>query len=70
MMQSEFFSPHAKDKSTMIAVGAGVTGYKARPGKVLAARLSKDQLLAGEYFWNVEEVQKHLECDKTASRRM
>jgi SagB-type dehydrogenase family enzyme len=47
---TEFFSPHAKDKSTMIAVGAGVTGYKARPGKVLAARLSKDQLSAGEYF--------------------
>jgi SagB-type dehydrogenase family enzyme len=47
---TEFFSPHAKDKSTMIAVGAGVTGYKARPGKVLTARLSKDQLLAGEYF--------------------
>jgi SagB-type dehydrogenase family enzyme len=47
---TEFFSPHAKDKSTMIAVGAGVPGYKARPGKVLAARLSKDQLLAGEYF--------------------
>jgi hypothetical protein len=46
---TEFFSPHAKDKSTMIAVGAGVTGYKARPGKVLTARLSKDQLLAGEY---------------------
>ncbi|MFL6403132.1 MAG: SagB/ThcOx family dehydrogenase [Nitrososphaeraceae archaeon] len=47
---TEFFSPHAKDKSTMIAVGAGVTGYKARPGKVLTARLSKDQLSAGEYF--------------------
>jgi hypothetical protein len=47
---TEFFSPHAKDKSTMIAVGAGVPGYKARPGKVLAARLSKDQLSAGEYF--------------------
>jgi SagB-type dehydrogenase family enzyme len=47
---TEFFSPHAKDKSTMIAVGAGVPGYKARPGKVLDARLSKDQLSAGEYF--------------------
>jgi hypothetical protein len=34
----------------MIAVGAGVTGYKARPGKVLAARLSRDQLLSVEYF--------------------
>ena len=43
---TEFFSPHAKDKSTMIAVGVGIPGYKARRGKVLAARLSKDQLLA------------------------
>src|SRR6266704_888923 len=32
---TEFFSPHAKEKSTMIAVGVGVPGYKARPGKVL-----------------------------------
>ena len=45
-----FFSPHAKDKSTMIVVGVGVPGYKARPGKVLAARLSRHQLLSGEYF--------------------
>ncbi len=43
---TEFFSPHAKDKSTMMAVGVGVPGYKARPGKVLAARLSRDQLLS------------------------
>jgi SagB-type dehydrogenase family enzyme len=47
---TEFFSPHAKNKSTMMAVGVGVTEYKARPGKVLAARLSRDQLLSGEYF--------------------
>ncbi len=32
---TEFFSPHAKDKSTMIAVGVGVPAYKARPGRVL-----------------------------------
>ncbi|HWY28219.1 MAG TPA: SagB/ThcOx family dehydrogenase [Candidatus Sulfotelmatobacter sp.] len=32
---TEFFSPHAKDKSTMIAVGLGVPAYKARPGTVL-----------------------------------
>ena len=32
---TEFFSPHAKEKSTMIAVGLGVPAYKARPGKVL-----------------------------------
>jgi hypothetical protein len=47
---TEYFSPHAKDKSTMIVVGVGVPGYKARPGKVLAARLSRDQLLSEEYF--------------------
>ena len=44
------FSPHAKDKSTMIVVGVGVPGYKARPGEVLAARLSRHQLLSREYF--------------------
>jgi SagB-type dehydrogenase family enzyme len=32
---TEFFSPHAKEKSPMIAVGVGVPGYKARPGKIL-----------------------------------
>src|SRR5947208_15268193 len=33
---TEFFSPHAKEKSTMIAVGLGVADYKARGGRVLA----------------------------------
>jgi SagB-type dehydrogenase family enzyme len=32
---TEYFSPHAKEKSTMIAVGLGVPAYKARPGRVL-----------------------------------
>jgi len=32
---AEFFSPHAKEKSTMIAVGLGIPAYKARPGRVL-----------------------------------
>jgi SagB-type dehydrogenase family enzyme len=32
---TEFFSPHARDKSTMIAVGIGKPAYKARPGKIL-----------------------------------
>lgn len=32
---TEFFSPHAEEKSTMIAVGLGVPAYKARPGRVL-----------------------------------
>ncbi|HZD13233.1 MAG TPA: hypothetical protein VE177_06915, partial [Candidatus Binatus sp.] len=32
---TEFFSPHAKSESPMIAVGVGVPGYKARRGTVL-----------------------------------
>ncbi len=32
---TEFFSPHAKGKSTMIAVGVGVPAYKARSGTIL-----------------------------------
>jgi len=32
---TEFFSPHAKGRNTMIAVGVGVPAYRARPGKVL-----------------------------------
>ena len=42
---TEFFSPHANNKSTMIAVGIGVPAYKANPGKILAPRLTRDQLL-------------------------
>jgi hypothetical protein len=43
---TEFFSPHAENKSTMMAVGVGVPGYKAHSGKILAARLSREQLLS------------------------
>ena len=32
---TEFFSPHAKEKSTMIAVGVGVPAYRARKGQIL-----------------------------------
>jgi SagB-type dehydrogenase family enzyme len=32
---TEFFSPHAQDLSTMIAVGVGLPAYKARPGRIL-----------------------------------
>ena len=42
---SEFFSPHAADKSTMIAVGIGVPGYKSRPGKNLAGQLTRNEIL-------------------------
>jgi SagB-type dehydrogenase family enzyme len=42
---TEFFSPHASNKSTMIVVGIGVPAYKANPGKILRPRLTKEQLL-------------------------
>ena len=42
---TEFFSPHASNKSTMIVVGIGVPAYKANPGKILPPRLTKEQLL-------------------------
>jgi hypothetical protein len=41
---SEFFSPHAADKSTMIAVGVGVPGYKSRPGKIMAGQLTRTEI--------------------------
>jgi len=40
---TEFFSPHAKGKSPMIAVGVGVPGYKARSGRVLPQMTMKAQ---------------------------
>ncbi len=46
---TEFFSPHASDKSTMIAIGIGVPAYKASPGKILSPRLSKEQLLTQDF---------------------
>jgi SagB-type dehydrogenase family enzyme len=42
---TEFFSPHANYKSTMIAIGVGVPAYKAIPGKILSPRISKQELL-------------------------
>src|SRR5438445_3055175 len=38
---TEFFSPHAHEKSPMIAVGVGVPAYKARSGKVLPQMTAK-----------------------------
>jgi SagB-type dehydrogenase family enzyme len=46
---TEFFFPHASNKSTMIAVGVGVPAYKARPGKILSPRLTKEQLLKQDF---------------------
>jgi hypothetical protein len=42
---TEFFAPHAANKSTMIAMGVGVPGYKARPGTVLPVMLTREQLI-------------------------
>jgi SagB-type dehydrogenase family enzyme len=42
---TEFFSPHAANKSAMIAVGIGKPAYKARSGTILPVRLTRDQLL-------------------------
>ena len=42
---TQFFSPHAKYKDTMIAVGIGVPAYKARSGKILAGPLSREEII-------------------------
>jgi hypothetical protein len=42
---TEFFSPHATNKSTMIAVGVGIPGYKSRPGKALPTVLTRTEML-------------------------
>jgi SagB-type dehydrogenase family enzyme len=43
---TESFSHHAKGKSAMIAIGIGTPAYKSRPGKILAARLSRTELVS------------------------
>jgi hypothetical protein len=46
---TEFFSPHAANKNTMLAVGVGAPAYNAKPGKILPKRLSRDQLLTQDF---------------------
>jgi nitroreductase len=46
---TEFLSPHAANKSTMIAVGVGAPAYNAKPGKIKPTRLSKEQLLTQDF---------------------
>jgi len=43
---TQFLSPHAKDKDTMIAVGIGISDYKSKPGKILAGKFSREDLLS------------------------
>jgi hypothetical protein len=45
---TEFFSPHAENKSTMIAVGIGKPAYKATSGRILPVRLTREQLLTAK----------------------
>jgi SagB-type dehydrogenase family enzyme len=42
---TNFFLPHSKEKSTMIAVGIGNPSYKSRSGKILPVRFNKEQLM-------------------------
>ena len=42
---TEFFSPHAIGKDAMIAVGIGIPDYKSKPGKILAGKFSRSELL-------------------------
>jgi SagB-type dehydrogenase family enzyme len=46
---TEFFSSHASNRNTMIAVGVGIPAYKANPGKILPMRLTKEQLLTQDF---------------------
>jgi hypothetical protein len=41
---SEFFSPHASDKSTMIAIGVGIPTYKSRPDKAVPSLITREKL--------------------------
>lgn len=43
---SEFFSPHTKDKDVMISVGIGIPNYVSKPGRILAGKFSRNDLLS------------------------
>ena len=42
---NEFFSPHAKQKETLIAIGIGIPSYRSKPGSVLPVRLTREQMI-------------------------
>jgi SagB-type dehydrogenase family enzyme len=44
---TEFFSPRAAEMTPMMALGIGIPGYKARFGKMLPKRLTREQMAAG-----------------------
>jgi SagB-type dehydrogenase family enzyme len=41
----EFFSPHAKQKEALIAIGVGIPSYQSKPGRVLPIRLTRQQMI-------------------------
>ncbi|WP_458719485.1 SagB/ThcOx family dehydrogenase [Candidatus Nitrosocosmicus sp. R] len=41
----EFFSPHTKQKETLIAIGVGIPSYQSKPGRVLPVRLTREQMI-------------------------
>ena len=41
----EFFSPHAKQKEALIAIGVGIPSYQSKPGRVLPVRLTREQMI-------------------------
>jgi SagB-type dehydrogenase family enzyme len=43
---TEFFSPRAAELTPMMALGIGIPGYKARFGKMLPKRLTREQMAA------------------------
>jgi len=43
---TEFFSPRAAELTPMMALGVGIPGYKARFGRMLPKRLTRDQMAA------------------------
>jgi SagB-type dehydrogenase family enzyme len=44
---TEFFSPRAAETTPMMALGIGIPGYKARSGKILPKRLTREQMAVG-----------------------
>jgi len=44
---TEFFSPRALEVTPMMAMGIGIPGYKAKSGKMIPRRLTREQMAAG-----------------------
>jgi SagB-type dehydrogenase family enzyme len=44
---TEFFSPQSAETAPMLALGIGMPGYRARFGKMLPKRLTREQMTAG-----------------------